>query len=167
MAKMIAICDWLTEYTGKFISWATLAMLLFVIIVVVMRYFFSIGITWLQDLALYLHGAVITLGVGYTLKHNGHVRVDVFYRHFSHKTQHCIDLIGNFIFLLPLLLVIAWWCWGYVTFSWQVAESSVEAGGLGFVYIQKSLLIVFVVSLAIQWLADVGHHWQILFSKGK
>ena len=166
MNKLIAACSWLTEYSGRLVSWATLILLLLTLAVVILRYVFDTGATALQDTALYLHGAVFTLGAGYTLKHDAHVRVDIFYRRFSVKGRHWVDFLGTLLLLMPVTLFIGIWCFEYVATSWRIGETSVEAGGLPLVYLQKSLLLVLVVSLVLQALVELYTHGQALFGGG-
>lgn len=155
----------LTELIGKGVSWFTLLIVLLTLTVVVLRYAFNIGATAVQESALYLHGAIFTLAAGYTLKHDGHVRVDIFYRHFSSRGRHWVDLFGTLFLLFPVCLFIAYFCFDYVLASWRYSESSVEAGGLPFVYLQKSLLLLLVVSLLLQGSVELVRHTLALFTK--
>ncbi|MFT5236035.1 MAG: TRAP-type mannitol/chloroaromatic compound transport system permease small subunit [Shewanella sp.] len=155
----------LTEFIGKGVSWLTLFIVLLTLAVVVLRYVFNIGATAMQEGALYLHGAVLTLAAGYTLKHDGHVRVDIFYRHFSCRGRHWVDLLGTLFLLFPVCFFIAYSCFDYVLASWRYSESSVEAAGLPFVYLQKSLLLLLVVSLLLQGSVDLVRHASALFGK--
>ncbi|GGI83281.1 C4-dicarboxylate ABC transporter [Shewanella hanedai] len=155
----------LTELIGKGASWFTLLIVLLTLTVVVLRYAFNIGATAVQESALYLHGAIFTLAAGYTLKHDGHVRVDIFYRHFSNRGRHLVDLLGTLFLLFPVCIFIAYSCFDYVLASWRYSESSVEAGGLPFVYLQKSLLLLLVVSLLLQGSVELVRHTLALLTK--
>ncbi|WP_076412918.1 TRAP transporter small permease subunit [Shewanella sp. UCD-KL12] len=155
----------LTELIGKGVSWCTLFIVLMTLAVVVLRYLFNTGATALQESALYLHGAVFTLAAGYTLKHDGHVRVDIFYRHFSSRNRHWVDFLGTLFLLFPVSLFIAYSCFDYVLASWKYAETSVEAGGLAYVYLQKSLLLLLVVSLLLQGAVELTKHGLALLHR--
>ena len=80
-------------------------MVLVTCIVVVMRYGLDMGSVLLQDVVLYLHGALFLLGSAFALKRGAHVRVDIFYRNFSDSKKALVDLIGNLIFLQKSLLI--------------------------------------------------------------
>jgi len=41
------------------------------------------------------------LGAAYTFKHDGHVRVDIFFRHFNHRQRATVDLLGNLLLVPP------------------------------------------------------------------
>jgi len=155
MRKLTLILDSFSEITGKISSWFVMAMVLITFVVVVMRYGLNMGSVLLQDVVLYLHGGLFLLGSAFALKRGAHVRVDIFYRNFSEKRKALVDLLGNLIFLQPVCWSILLFSWGYVEFSWRIMESSPEPDGLPFVYIQKSLLIVLALFLALQSLSEI------------
>lgn len=161
---MIKLLENSVETLGRWTSWFTLLMVLITLFVVILRYAFDIGATALQETALYLHGAVFTIAAGYTLKHDSHVRVDIFYRRFSKKGQHWVDFLGTLLFLFPVSLFIAYMSFDYVIASWRYGEASVEAGGLAFVYLQKSLLLLLPLSLMLQGIVDLVRHGRVLFA---
>ena len=155
MRELTLILDSFSEITGKICSWFVMAMVLITFVVVVMRYGLNMGSVLLQDVVLYLHGGLFLLGSAFALKRGAHVRVDIFYRNFSEKRKALVDLLGNLIFLQPVCWSILLFSWGYVEFSWRIMESSPEPDGLPFVYIQKSLLIVLALFLALQSLSEI------------
>lgn len=141
--------------TGKICSWFVALMVLVTCLVVVMRYGLDMGSVFLQDVVLYLHGGLFLLGAAFALKRGAHVRVDIFYRNFSTSKKALVDLLGNLIFLQPICWTILLYSWGYVEFSWRIMEVSPEPDGLPFVYVQKSLLIVVALLLALQSISEI------------
>ncbi len=93
------------------------------------------------------------LGAGYTLLHDGHVRVDIFYREASSRRKAMVDLAGAALLLLPFVVMIAWVSWPYVLVSWQRLEGSREAGGLPGLFLLKSVLLAFCLLVGLQGLA--------------
>ena len=141
--------------TGKICSWFVALMVLVTCLVVIMRYGLDMGSVFLQDVVLYLHGGLFLLGAAFALKRGAHVRVDIFYRNFSNSKKALVDLLGNLIFLQPICWTILLYSWGYVEFSWRIMEVSPEPDGLPFVYVQKSLLIVVAILLALQSISEI------------
>ena len=141
--------------TGKICSWFVALMVLVTCLVVIMRYGLDMGSVFLQDVVLYLHGGLFLLGAAFALKRGAHVRVDIFYRNFSTSKKALVDLLGNLIFLQPICWTILLYSWGYVEFSWRIMEVSPEPDGLPFVYVQKSLLIVVAILLALQSISEI------------
>ena len=101
--------------------------------------------------------AIFMLGAAYTLKHNEHVRVDLFYRRMTPQRQALVELLGTLIFLLPVVVFLAVASWDYVYTSWAIREASREAGGLPypFVPILKSLIPVTAGMLMLQGIANL------------
>ena len=141
------------ERIGRLLAWLNLLMVLVVVTIVVLRYCFAVGSVALQESVSYLHAAIFMLGIAYTLQHNGHVRVDIFYRQASPRRRAMIDLLGTLLFLLPVCLVIFIGSWDYVAASWNIAERSEERSGIAFVYALKSLLLLMPALLFLQGLA--------------
>jgi TRAP-type mannitol/chloroaromatic compound transport system permease small subunit len=109
----------------------------------------------MQESVTYLHAAVFLMGCAYTLQHDGHVRVDVFYRRFSAKRKALTNLIGSLFLLLPVMFFITIVSWHYVIESWQTLEGSMESGGLPFLYILKSFILVFSITMVLQGISEI------------
>ncbi len=122
--------DGVNEAIGRAAAWLVLVATLISAGNAIMRYGFSISSNAWLEIQWYLFGLIFLLGAGYTLKHNGHVRIDVIYGRFSPRTQAWVDLLGGLLFLLPMSGLIAWLGWGFFTASFAVGETSPDAGGL-------------------------------------
>jgi len=144
-----------TEVTGRFISWATVTMVILVVLVVITRYFLGLGSIALQESVTYLHCLVFMMGIAFTLKHDGHVRVDIFYRRFSPKCKALVNLIGGLLFLIPFCLLIFFTSWDYVLASWVIRETSAENNGLPFIYLLKTLMLLMPATLVLQGIAEI------------
>ena len=150
--------DRLNETIGVTIAWLALFTVLIEFSVVLMRYVFGVGSVKMQESIVYMHATLFMVAAGYTLLHNGHVRCDIFYAAAPPRRKALIDLIGVFIFLLPMCALIAWAAWPYVTAAWAVREGSQE-GSLGIpgVYLLKTIILVFAGLLALQGIALALH----------
>jgi TRAP-type mannitol/chloroaromatic compound transport system permease small subunit len=144
--------DRISSITGQVIAWLTLAMVLLTAVIVVMRYVFDAGLIWMQESVIWMHAAVFMVGAAYTLLHEEHVRVDIFYRKMSARGQAIVDLVGVIVFLLPLCGFLALMAYDFAAVSWSIHESSREPGGLPYPMIPllKSLVIVMPVAVALQ-----------------
>jgi TRAP-type mannitol/chloroaromatic compound transport system permease small subunit len=149
---------------GRMVSWLTVIMVLITATVVVLRYVFGVGWIWLQETVTWMHATVFLLAAAYTLSHDEHVRVDIFYRGMSPRGQALVDSLGVLLLLLPTCLWIVFSAWDYVAASWQVRESSLETGGMPGLFLLKSLIIVTPVLLAIEGLALVVLRWARILS---
>ena len=77
------------------------------------------------------------------------------YRRFSERRKKLINLIGNVIFLQPMLWVILFVSFEYVSFSWEIKEISAEPGGLPFVYLYKTVIVISTILLLLQSFANI------------
>ncbi|MDO6444219.1 TRAP transporter small permease subunit [Colwellia sp. 1_MG-2023] len=164
LENTISSIDKFTDTTGKLIAWLTFAMVVVSFAIVVLRYVFNLGWVAMQESVLYFHGIVFMLGAAYTLKVDGHVRVDIFYQRFSKKQQAMVNLFGALFLLLPVCITIFIISFDYVAVSWEIMEKSSEAGGLPLVFINKSLILLFVISLLLQGVAEIGRNLLIITS---
>ncbi|MEM7401850.1 MAG: TRAP transporter small permease subunit [Pseudomonadota bacterium] len=159
MEKLCNKIDALNECVGKFAAWFVLAMVFTTFLVVVMRYGFNFGRIAMQESITYMHALIFMLAGAYTLKHNEHVRVDIFYHDMNIKNKAKVDLFGTLFLLLPFAGFIFWVSFDYVSTSWKLLEGSREAGGLPFVYILKTLIPIMAALLFLQAVSLAGRAW--------
>jgi TRAP-type mannitol/chloroaromatic compound transport system permease small subunit len=157
--------DAMIEQLGRGVAWFSFIMVLLMFAIVMLRYGFSLGWIAMQEAVLYLHAYLFMLGCSYALKHNEHVRVDVFYRNFSPTKQAVVNLFGHLLLLWPVVLFIAVVSIDYVTISWQIKEQSQEAGGLPFVYLLKSLILLMCGTMFLQSFSEVCKNIKTLLVK--
>ena len=157
LAALTRAIDVVNEHVGRVASWLALLMVLLQFVVVVMRYIFGAGFIAMQEGVIYLHATLFMVGAGYTLLHGGHVRVDIFYREARPRRRALVDLLGVILFLLPVCVIIGWASWPYLEQSWSVFEGSKETSGIHAVYALKSMIMAFVVLVALQGLSLALH----------
>lgn len=162
LAAFVTGVDRVNDVVGRGVAWLTLAMVLITFAVVVLRYVFSIGFVWMQESYVWLHGIVFMAGAGYTLLHNGHVRVDIFYRPASPRFKAWVNLCGAIGLIMPLVMMVFWVTWPYVLSSWSRLEQSREAGGLPGLFLLKSVILVFGVLISLQGLSLAGRSLLVL-----
>ena len=88
-------------FFGNMASIFILILITLVSLSVILRYVFSIGFTWLQDLYIWTHACFILFGIAYTLNKDGHVRIDIIYRNLNEIRKQKVNFIGSIIFGLP------------------------------------------------------------------
>ncbi len=162
MHTLIRIIDSINDRLGRWSSWLALAMVLVMFVIVVLRYAFQFGSIAMQESVMYLNALVFTLGAAYTLKEQGHVRVDVFYNRFSERTRQLVDIFGTSLFLFVTCGFVLWASWDYVAVSWRIREGSAESSGLPFVYLLKSCLLILPLLLGAQGLSELFRSIKVL-----
>lgn len=137
--------------------WGWVASVLFILLVanvvydVVMRYVFNDVSIAFQELEWHLFAAVFLLGIPYTIKAGGHVRVDIIYERLSYKAQAMVDVVGTAIFLLPFCLLVMYFGIDFAKESFELGEMSGDPGGL-----PHRWLIKLVISLSFFFMAVSG-----------
>lgn len=148
----------INDFIGKIAGWLTSAMVLLICFDVVAKYFapkldIHYSNTAVFEMQWHLFALVFLLGSAYTLRHDRHVRVDLFYSKMSPKRQAWINFIGVLFFLLPFCIIVIETSMTYVRNSYLMMEKSPDPGGLPFRFAIKGMIIVGFFLLALQGLA--------------
>ena len=156
LLKIISIIDIFTEYTGKFISIFVIILVLLVGYDVSMRYLFNSGSIAIQELEWHLFSIILLLGSAYTLKHDEHVRLDIFYssKLINDKVRIWFDVLGTLLILLPFCLLIIISAWPFVTQAYIHNEISPDPGGLPARWLIKAAIPLGFFFLLIQGIAE-------------
>ncbi|WP_397572694.1 TRAP transporter small permease subunit [Silanimonas sp.] len=153
MDSIQKIIDGTSEVCGHVAALAATAMVVLTA-GLVLAFSLGVGSVRLQDLVLWLNAGMVMLGLGYALKHRAHVRIDVFSSRWSARTVARIELLGIGLLLLPFSAALVWFSLDYVAMSWRIGERSGSTGGLGGLYLAKTLLPVGAGLLALQGIAE-------------
>lgn len=153
-ARIADQIDRITAAIGRSAAWCSLYVVAAEFAVVVFRYALGFGSIRLQESVLYAHAALFLLAAAWTLQIDGHVRVDIFYARGGQRARAAVDLFGAVVFLLPLAAVLFALALPYVERSWHIFEGSPQPSGLPFVYLLKTLILVFAASLGLQGVAQ-------------
>ena len=143
MQALTSICSWIdavNDRVGRVVSWATLLLVAVTFIDVVMRYFFNKSYVFTQELEWHIFAFIFLMGAGYTLKNDGHVRVEVFYGKMDRKGRAWINLIGVLFFLIPSCIIFIKTSIPFVVKSYQVMEGSPDPGGIPFSFLLKGCI---------------------------
>lgn len=151
LSKLI---DAVNDRFGRLANWMVLAACLISAGNAMSRYAFDLSSNAWLEVQWYLFAAMVMLGASYTLKMNEHVRVDIVYMTLSDRGRLWLDLLGTAIFLVPSMLVIAWYSWPFAMQSWDTREVSQNAGGL-IRYPVKFLLPLGFVLVAAQGISEI------------
>ncbi|MCB1507230.1 MAG: TRAP transporter small permease subunit [Hyphomicrobiaceae bacterium] len=146
---------------GKYVAWLSFILLVVQMVVVLARYLYgapnilALPVIMWQESIIYMHGFLFMLGAAYTLRHDGHVRVDIFYREAPISRKAMVNLLGALFLLLPMCGTIWAVSWTYVASSWQILEGSRETSGLQAVFLLKTAIPIFAISMAIQGISMI------------
>jgi len=159
--------DRISKYAGLIAAVLVVALSLLVAYDAVMRYLFSAGSTALQELEWHLYDAVFLLGLSYALKHDKHVRVDIFFERYSADTRALIQILSMLLLVIPFALLMIVYSYDMALQSYLQNEVSADSGGLGARWIIKSAVILGFVLLLIQALSEVLKAYHRLQEKSR
>lgn len=143
MQYLVSICsgiDGINASVGKFVSWFTLLLVAVTFIDVVMRYFFNQSFVFTQELEWHVFAFIFLMGAGYTLKVDGHVRVEVFYGKLGNRGKAWVNLIGVLFLLIPSCVLFVKTAIPFVHNSFLVMEGSPDPGGIPYRFILKGCI---------------------------
>ena len=167
LERFVRVVDALSEGTGRIVMWLALAMVLLTSYNVFERYALGRNTTYLIELNWHFYSVIFLLGAAYTLKHDGHVRVDMLYHKLGSRGRAWVNLLGSLFFLLPLAGFLIWGTlWSkyggfensFVGRSWRFWERSPDPGGLPARYLLKTMIPVGFALLALQGLAEAARN---------
>ena len=107
----------------------------------------------MQDLYVWMNGAMFTAVAAFALYRNDHVRVDIFFRTASTRRKAVMDMIGVLIFLLPFMYVVWAYSFGNVARSWGRFEASANVGGMPGLFVLRTFILAFAGLVALQGIA--------------
>lgn len=145
--------DAFVDFVGRMTSWLALGIALVMGANVLLRYAFSIGFIWSQELEWHIFIPLCLFGMSYALLHGEHVRVDVLFQSFKPRTKHAVDIVAAFLSMAFCVIVI-WLSIPYVYQSWSIGEGTANPGGIEYRYIVKSLIPIGFFFLFLQSLSQ-------------
>jgi TRAP-type mannitol/chloroaromatic compound transport system permease small subunit len=146
--------DALNGRVGRYVAWAILAAVLISAVNAIVRKVFDTSSNAWLEMQWVLFGAVFLLCAPWTLMANEHIRIDVVSSFLSRRVRNVIDVIGHALFLLPMTLVMMWYCWPFFVRSLLQNEQSTNAGGLP-LYPAKILLPIGFTLLMLQAVSEL------------
>ncbi len=160
--KLAGGIDTFIDVVGRITAWSSFALAVVMGGNVLLRYGFSYGSVWAQELEWHLMAPICLFGMSYALRHGEHVRVDVLYDSFSRRTKDLVNFIAALLATILSILVI-YLSWSYVAQSWGMSEGSANPGGIPARYLLKALIPLGFALFLVQSLAETirsYHAWR-------
>ena len=154
LLALARLIDALSERVGRVVIWLVLVATVISAGNALARYALGVSSNAWLEIQWYLFGAMFLLAAGYTLKHDGHVRIDIVYNRLGPRGRAWVDLAGGLLFLLPMALLLMWLSWPMFHEAWVTQEHSPDAGGL-LRWPVKLLLPAGFALLALQGVAEI------------
>lgn len=158
MPAAVRWIDQAVETIGRWSAWTSFVLVCVMAANVLLRYGFSAGTVWAQELEWHLMGPIALFGMSYALAHGEHVRVDVLFAKYTPKTKLAIEIVSAILGLLVCAAVV-WLSFGYVAQSFAQNETSANPGGIPWRWALKGLIPAGFAVLGAQYAALIARYW--------
>ena len=150
-------------------TWLALMVVLAEFMIVITRFIFSYEQAYMGDIVRFWYAALFLFASANTLVAEGHVRVDVLYANLKRRTKAFSNIVGISLLGLPICWVILMQGLGGRANSINSPLLSFEISQSGYGLYVKDLmagfLVVFAVSMIIQFTSYLLHNVNILNTK--
>ena len=152
---LIKIIDWISDWSGKAVSWLFLALIASVAYDLFARRFTGRATDWAFDINYMIYGTNFMIAGAYTLLHNGHVRVDVLYNNFSPRVQAALEITFLIVFLIPMCVFLLYSTGMDFAYSWEAKEVSIQSSWHPPIYHYKFVMPLTFAILLLQSLSQL------------
>lgn len=157
--------DNISKYAGYLAAILVVILSLLVVYDAAMRYLFSAGSIALQEVEWHLFDAVFLLGLTYALKHDKHVRVDIFFERYSQDARMIVQILSMLLLVIPFSLLFLNDALDMTYQSFLQHEVSSDPGGLTHRWMIKAVLVLGFGLLVVQALSEVLKAYHRLENK--
>lgn len=164
LLAIASLIDTVNERVGRSVFWLVLVTVLICATNAIVRKLFNVSSNAFLEIQWYLFAAIFLLAAGYALKHDAHVRIDVFFGRLSARGKALVNVLGGVFFLLPLVILMIWHGWPLFANSFATGEMSADAGGL-LRWPVKLLIPVGFTLLGLQTIAEIIKNVAVLTGK--
>jgi len=147
--------DRISKYTGAIAALLVVLLSLLVAYDAGMRYLFSEGSIALQEIEWHLFDLVFLLGLTYALKHDKHVRVDIFFEHYSVQKKAIVQILSMLLLVIPFSFIFLIDAFDMTMQSYLQQEVSADPGGLSHRWMIKAVLVLAFVLLILQAFSEI------------
>ncbi len=152
--------DRVNDVIGKTVSFLIVPMIAVMVLEVILRYFFNAPTIWALESAQIMFGFMFLLGAGYTLKEDGHIRVEIAYTYASRRATAAMKLFA--------LLFVFFYC-GTVLYHGTIkAYESVSIAEQAFsvwspyIFPSVSCIPIAALLMILQGISIFHREWQAL-----
>jgi TRAP-type mannitol/chloroaromatic compound transport system permease small subunit len=155
MGRLLQSIERLSGFTGKTTAWLVVPLITATTYDVAARYVFNAPTQWAYEIAYMAMGAHALLGMAFTLREGGHIRIDAFTQRFSQTTKALVDLVGYLFFVLPCLAWVTWSLWDYWMKALRTNELSGQSAWNPVIWPFKLVFFIAFLLLALQIVAEI------------
>lgn len=146
--------DAFVDAVGRVFAWVCIAQVALVGTNVILRYLLRIGPMELQELEWHMISPIALIGMCYAMRHDDHVKVDIFYDKFEQHSRDLVDLLAALATIVMSVVLIDLSTF-FVGQAYVIDEGSPDPGGLPHRWLLRSFIPIGFTILAMQAFANV------------
>lgn len=154
MQALVRLIQSISQFSGETTAWLVVPLIFATVYDVVARYAFNAPTQWAYEIGYMVMGTHALLGMAYTLRYGGHIRIDAFAQKFSETTKAIIDLVGYAV-LLPCLCWVAVALWEYWVLALRTHELSGQSAWNPVIWPFRFVFFVAFALLILQIVAEI------------
>lgn len=147
---------------GSVINWLWFLLVMIIVVNVSMRYIVGVNYIWVEEIQWHIYAVGFMIGIGYTIIHDGHVRVDVIAATLKPRTRARIEFLGLLFLVMPLVVLMIMYAIPFVEASWNRNETSSAPGGLPHRWAIKGVIILAFAFMGLATIARLSRVWAFL-----
>jgi TRAP-type mannitol/chloroaromatic compound transport system permease small subunit len=165
MVAVVRAIERSSAWSGVLAAWLLVPLIAATVYDVAARYAFNAPTQWAYEVGYMMMGAQALLGMAYTLRHAGHIRIDAISGRFSERAKAAIDLVSYVVLLLPVIVWMTWSLWDYWVKALVTSELSGQSAWNPIIWPFKLTFFVAFVLLVLQVLAEVIKATEFLLGR--
>ena len=155
MQALLRSIERISSLTGRVTAWLLVPLIGATVWDVFARYAMNTPTEWGYEVGYMMMGTHALLGMAFTLREAGHIRIDAFSQHFSQTTKAVIDFVGYVFFVLPCVVWVTWSLWSYWVKALRTTEMSGQSAWNPIIWPFKLVFFVAFLLLALQIVAEI------------
>ena len=123
LMRVVRIIEWISECSGKLVSFLILITMALIVCEVILRYIFHAPTLWNMEAVGWSFGILWVMAGAYACFAETHVKMEVFYVRFGPRGKAILDLISAPLFFV-FIVAIVWHGWDVALTSIKISEHS-------------------------------------------
>ena len=162
MGGLVRILEWPSRAAGLIGGLLLVLLTCVVCYEVVARYAFNAPTLWGYELGTMLTGTAFLLGLSYTLRQDGHIRVDFVTQRIGPRGKALIDLIGFALFMVPFTGWLAWFLARQALAAYVSQEHTGASAWNPVIWPFRTIFFVAFLLLLLQIVAEIIKNARVL-----
>ena len=166
LQSIIRISNFISEWSGRLLSWLIGLLVLLLVYETIMRFFFKTNVPWIYDVSYMLGGSAIAIGAAMALKNGNHVRVDIFSTKLSERNRAILDITLGLIVFIPVMYIAIVNSFESAYVSWVRKEHIMSGNWRPPIYPLKMIIPLTFFLLIIQGVGEISKNILVLVKRG-